>query len=166
MNLPDWIKDLTDELGAERLAGTISRQNAVTALRDKIVEKDDRPLILGVLAEFAGKALDAWHRAHEHPAAPGSLAQVQAELFPGLPARPYIRPGVTKPLIEFTAHDWDMARNVLENRTEHAIEGAKADWAQFEAAYARVRPLLHGDTTTAEVLDQLGSELAAADGDA
>src|SRR5258708_29291357 len=109
MNLPDWLKDMTEDLGTRRLAGEIARQDAVTILRDKIVEKDDRGLILGVLAEFAGKALDAWHRAHQHPAAPGSLAQVQAELFPDLPPRLYIRPGLTQPLIELTPHDWDTA---------------------------------------------------------
>lgn len=155
MNLPDWLKDMTDELGAGRLAGTVSRQDAVTALRDKILEKDDRPLILGVLAEFAGKALDSWHRAHQHPAAPGSLAHVQAELFPDLPARLYIRPGVTKPPIEFTAHDWDTAREMVRARTENAIDGARADRDQFERAYARVRPLLGHDATTADIAGQL-----------
>jgi hypothetical protein len=156
MNLPAWLQDLTQDFGTQRQAGKITRQDAVTALRDKILAEDDRPLILGITAEFAGKILDAWQRGHEHQPARGPHALVQAELFPGLPPRLFVRPGVAKPPIWFTAHDWDMARNVLKVRTSGAKDAAEADWAAFDAAYQRVRPLLTDeDMTTADVAEQI-----------
>jgi hypothetical protein len=155
MNVPAWLADLTAEIGAQRLDGTMTRQEAITTLRDKIAAQDDQPLTLGILADFAGRALDSWHRAHLHQAPASRNSEVQSELFPDLPARLYIRPGFAKALILCTAHDWDMARRVLENRTENAIKGAREDWAQFDAAYQRVRPLLGGDLTTAEIAEDL-----------
>lgn len=153
MNLPAWLEELTEEYGADRLAGKITRTEAVTALRDKILGQADETLIRAISGEFAGKVLDSWHRAHLNPGpAPG---EAQSELFPELPVRLFIRPAVTKPLILCTGHDWDMARNMLRARTDGALEAARADWARFEAAYARVRPLLAGDATTAEVAEQL-----------
>jgi hypothetical protein len=154
MNLPDWLADLTEEFGAQRLSGAITRQEATTALRDKILAEDDRSLILGALSEFAGKILDSWQRSHQHETPAGAFA-AQSDLFPELPVRLYVRPGVPKALILCTAHDWDMARNVLENRTRNAKTAAESDWAHFEAAYKRVRPLLSGGLTTAEVADEI-----------
>ena len=152
MNLPEWASNKIEELGAARQAGQITRQEAATALRDVILGQADETLIRAIFGEFAGKVLDSWHRAHMN----GGLADgAQSDLFPELPLRLYVRPAVTKPLILCTGHDWDMARNVLENRTENAIKGAKDDWAQFEAAYDRVRPLLAGDATTADIAGQL-----------
>jgi hypothetical protein len=156
MNLPAWLEDLTEEFGEARLAGDKTRAEAVTALRDKILAEDDQPLLLGIVADFAARALDSWHRSHLNPGGSrGAAAELQSELFPQLPVRLYVRPAVTKPLILCTAHDWDMARNVLRGRTVGAREAADNDWAHFEAAYARVRPLLTGDATTAEVAEQL-----------
>jgi len=152
---PAWFEDLTDHIGARRRSGEISRQQAVTELRDAIIEKDDRPLILGILAEYAGKALDTWGREHVHASAPAAQAQLQMDLFPDLAPRLFIRPGVTKPVMALNAHDWDNAREVLLNRTKHAIEGAKADRERFEEAYGEVRPLLSGDATTADVATEI-----------
>jgi hypothetical protein len=163
VNLPEWLGTYVADLGRGRLAGDFGRQAAVTALTAKITEKDDRPLIDGVLAEFAGRVLDAWHRSHQHPAAAGSPAQVQAELFPDLPPRLHIRPGVTKAPIEFTGHNWDTAWEMIRARTDNTIKGAEADRDQFEDAYYRVRPLLSGDLTTADVaaLVAVPSQVAA-----
>jgi len=157
MKLPELIAiaNAAEEIAVRRKAGDISRQDAVTALRDVILAQADEPLLKGIVAEFAGKVLDTWQRTHEHPAPRGAAAQIQSELFPELPVRLFIRPGVPKALILCTAHDWDMARNVLENRTRNAEEAAKADWASFETAYKRVRPLLSGSLTTAEVADEI-----------
>jgi hypothetical protein len=163
MKLPDWLHDLTEDLGVARLAGDITRQEAVTTLRDKIVGQDDRSLIDGVLADFSGRVVDAWYRAHQHAPATGSQAHVQTELFPDLPPRLHIRPGILKAPIDFTAHDWDTAREMVRARTQNAIDGAEADRAQFEAAYAQIRHLLSGSLTTADVADGLvtdGPQLA------
>jgi hypothetical protein len=154
MKVPDWLEAEIDALGPARLAGTVRRQDAVQALRDKIIKQDDVALTLAIVAEFAGKALDAWQRSHEHAAPAGAFA-VQSDLFPDLPVRLYIRPATPKALILCTGHDWDMARNILQGRTEGAKAAAEADWASFEAAYTRVRPLLSGSLTTADVADQV-----------
>ena len=161
MNLPEWLGSYIDSIGSRRLSGEITRQEAIRALRDVIAEKDDRPLILGIYAEFAAKHLDTWYRDQQRsPLAglPGSPSHVQQELFPDLPPRLYIRPGVSKQVMAMNAADWDNARNVIQNRTEHAIEGAKSDWTQFEDAFTRVRPLLTGNKTTADVVRQLRGE--------
>ena len=156
MNLPTWLEDLTDKYGAQRQAGQITRQQAATALRDKILEHGDDTLILGLLSDFAGKALDSWIRLHQHQQPyGGSMPQVQSDLFPDLPVRLHIRPGVPKAVILFTAHDWDSAREMIRARTENAIKGAEEDREQFEAAYQRVRPLLEGDVTTADIAEQI-----------
>lgn len=155
MNIPAWLADLADHYGSQRLAETITRQEAVTALRDEIAGKADEALRLSIYADHAGRILDAWHREHQHPAPPLPVSRLQMELFPDLKPRLYIRPGVTKPVMAFTAKDWDNAREMIRNRTEGAIEFAKADWASFEAAYDRVRPLLSDDLTTADVEKEL-----------
>lgn len=154
MNLPAKIENAVEELGAQRKAAGISRQDAVTALRDVILGNADGELLKGIVAEFAGKALDAWQRSHQHETPDGAFG-VQSDLFPDLPLRLYIRPATPKALILCTAHDWDMARNVLENRTRNAKAAAETDWAHFDAAYSRVRPLLSGGLTTADVADQV-----------
>lgn len=159
MSYPAWLDDLTEELGTTRLQGTMSRQEAVTALRDAIAEKGDRPLILGIYAEFAARRIDAWHREHQHAAPAPAVSHVQAELFPDLKPRLYIRPGLTKPVMSMTGHDWDAAREMTLNRTKHSIEGAEADRKSFQEAYDRVRPLLHGDATTADVTRALRGEV-------
>ena len=159
MNLPAWLADLTDHYGSERLAGNISRQDAVTAIRDEIAAKADKALLLSIYADYAARALDAYHREHQHAAPAPAVSHVQAELFPDLKPRLYIRPGVTKPVMSMTAHDWDAAREMTLNRTKHAIEGAEADRRHFDAAYEKVRPLLDGDATTADVIRELRGEV-------
>lgn len=156
MKLPDKIAAKAEELAAQRDAGQITRQEAVTALRDVIMQNADRAFLLGITAEFAGRVLDA-RKAPRY-----GLRDTQSDLFPDLPVRLFIRPGVAKPVILFTAHDWDTARAVLENRTSGAVKAAEADWAAFDAAYARVRPLLTGDLTTADVAGQIDGETRAA----
>lgn len=152
MSNPAWFDDLADDLGTRRRAGEISRQEAITALRDKIVEKDDQALILSVLGDFAGKAIDAWQREHQFPPVRGAVGILQMELFPDLRPRLTIRVGVSKPVMSLNAHDWDAARHMVLNRTKHSIEGAEADRRQFEAAYDLVRPhLTTADMTTADV---------------
>lgn len=155
MNLPAWLADLADHYGSQRLTGAISRQDAVTAIRDEIAAKADEPLRLSIFADYAARALDAYQREHQHAAPPLSVAPLQAELFPDLKPRLYIRPGVTKPVLAFTARDWDNAREMIRNRTDGAIKFAEADMAHFEEAYSRVRSLLSGDATTADIAQEL-----------
>lgn len=159
MNLPSWLADLADHYGTQRIAGKISRQDAVTALRDEIAAKSDDALRLSIYADYAARALDAYHREHQHAAPAPAVSSLQMELFPDLRPRLYIRPGVTKPVMSLTAHDWDCAREMIRNRTEGAIEFAKADRARFEEAYDRVRPLLKGGATTADVTRELRGEV-------
>lgn len=159
MSAHAWLADLAEELGTGRRSGEITRQEAVTRLRDAIDEHAERSLVLSIYSDYAGKVLDAWHREHQHAAPALAVSHVQAELFPDLRPRLFVRPGVTKPVMALTAHDWDNAREMLHNRTKHAIEGAEADRSRFDAAYEKVRPLLTGDATTADVAGELRGEL-------
>lgn len=155
MNLPPWLADLADHYGSQRLAGDVSRQDAVTAIRDEIAAQADPALTLLIYADYAGRALDAWCREHQHAAPPPVVSRLQGELFPDLKPRLYIRPGVTKPVMSMTAHDWDAAAGMIRNRTDGAINAAKADWEHFEKAYGQVRPRLQGDATTADIANEL-----------
>jgi hypothetical protein len=157
--LPAWLKDIVDHQGSQRLGGTLTRQEVVTAVRDEIAAKADDPLILAIYADYAGRALDAWHREHQHPAAPAAVSSLQGELFPDLKPRLFVQPGVSKPVMTMTAHDWDNAYAMIRSRTEGSIESAEADWKNFEAAYERVRPKLSGDATTADVISELRGEV-------
>lgn len=160
MKLPAWLQQELAATGAQVAARDLSRQEATTRIRNLILEKRDRSFDLGVTAEFAGRSLDSWLRARKSSA--GGVPEAQSDLFPDLPMRLYVRPSTTKPLILMTAHDWDMAHNMLRNRTEGAEKSAKADWAAFKAAYDKVRPLLTGaDTTTADVIPQLEAAATA-----
>jgi hypothetical protein len=159
MNLPAWIKDIVDYHGSKRLDGTVGRQEAVTAVRDEIAAKAGEALRLAIYADYAGRALDAWQREHQNPAAPAPVSSLQGELFPDLKPRLFVQPGVSKPVMTMTAHDWDNACAMIRNRTEGAIESAEADWKNFEAAYKRVRPLLAGEFVTADVVRELRGEV-------
>lgn len=159
MNLPAWLKDIVEHHGTRRLTGTATRQEAVTAVRDEITAKADEPTRLAIYADYADRALDAWHRENLNPAASVAVSSLQGDLFPDLKPRLYVRPGVTKPVMTMTAHDWDNAHAMIRNRTEGAIDAAEADWQKFEAAYKRVRPLLNGEATTADVVPELCGEV-------
>jgi hypothetical protein len=163
MKLPDWLASQTDEAGQLVQAGQIPRQAAVTTIRDAILAQSatDDAFLKSVIADFASRALADWDRRNGGGSAHG-LRDTQSDLFPGLPVRLYVRPGVRKPLILMTAHDWDMARNVLRNRTSNAKQAAESDWARFQAAYDQVRPLLSGELTTAEIAPQLEAAARAA----
>jgi hypothetical protein len=162
LNYPDWFQAELDKAGAQLAAKAVTRHEAVTAVRDVILAKADRAFLAGVAAAFAGKALDSWQRARRAEGAGIAVLAGQPDLFPDLPARLYIRPGVAKAVILFSAHDWDTAKAVLENRTSGAIEAARADQAAFDAAYRRVRPLLTGGLTTADVAYELAAPAEAA----
>lgn len=154
MKLPDQLSGELDRIGAATAAREMSRQDAVTALRNAIDQQADGVLRLGILADFAARTLESWLRARRQPGAP-ARPELQSELFPDLPVRLYVRPAVAKPVILFTAHDWDCAKAMIENRTDGAIKTAEADMKAFSAAYSKVRPLLSGDLTTADVATQL-----------
>jgi hypothetical protein len=168
VNYPDWFSGELGVAGQRHANRELTRPQAVKALADEIVRHGDREFLAAVAAAFAAKALDSWHRGRRQAAAvPGFRDEAQSELFPGLPGRLYVTPGQSKAVILFTGHDWDTARNVLENRTSGAITAAQADWAAFRAAYDRIRPLLSGDLTTADVAGQLdGAFLRTATGPA
>lgn len=155
MSNPAWFEDLLEEVGTERRTGAISRQEAVTKLRDAIDAHAERPFQLAVYADYAGRAFDAWGREHAYAAPAPSISSVQAELFPDLKPRLYIRVGVTKPVMDMTAHDWEAAAGMIRNRTDGAINSAKADWEHFEKAWERVKPHLKGEATTASIAREL-----------
>jgi hypothetical protein len=158
VNLPAWLEDIVEHHGSRRLAGAVTRQEAVTAVRDEIAARADGALVLAIYADYAGRALDAWHRDHQNPSAPVPVSSLQGELFPDLKPRLFVQPGVSKPVMTMTAHDWDNAYAMIRNRTEGAIDSAEEDWKNFEAAYKRVRPLLDGDATTADIVRELRGE--------
>jgi len=144
MSLPDWLARELDTIGAQNAERSITRAEAVTMLRDAIIRSADTAFRLAITAEFAARQLDAWHRARR---AAGFPAAGQSELFPDLPARLYVRPGVLRPVALMDGHDWDMAYNMLHTRAQGAIDAAEADLAAFDGAYGKVRPLLTGDLT-------------------
>lgn len=162
MKLPEWLDAAADEIGGRRIDGEITRQEAVTKLRDAMIARDDRQFIASVLSGFAEKVADQWHQTHRADRPAAFSAQVQAELFPGLPLRLFVRPGQTKALALCTGRDLDMAQNMLAARTRNAIDGAEADRAAFDRAYAKVRPWLTGDVTVADVLAELADSAAEA----
>jgi len=97
------------------------------------------------------------------PAAPPASRRRQSELFPDLPARLYVRPGVLRPVALMDGHDWDMAYNMLHTRAQRD-RAAEADLARVRRRLSgKVRPLLTpADLTTADVLGDLEDGAAAA----
>lgn len=154
MKIPGWLESEVAAAGLRCRDGEITRQEAITVLRDAIVAQD-RELWLGIVSAFAGKALDRWEAGAP---ATGRLGRAQTQLLPGLPSRLHIRPGVQKAPITFTGHDWDMARRMVLTTAANAITGAERLRDRFEAAYGRVRPLLSGAATTADVAAQITAQ--------
>lgn len=79
--------------------------------------------------------------------------------FPAVPARMRITPTKSADIESMDAEQLDHARNMLLARTQNAIEGATAaaehERQVFMAFYTKVRPLLKGDLTVSDVLEQL-----------
>lgn len=158
MKYPEWLDRELTAVSARLATREITRPEAVTRLRDVIIGSGDRPFMLSIASDFAARALAAAKGERRRDA----VMEGQSEMFPDLPLRLFIRPAVAKAVILFTGHDWDTAKAMITNRTDGAIDAAKADRAAFEAAYARVRPLLSGDLTTADVLAELDGGQPAA----
>ena len=72
-------------------------------------------------------------------------------LFPDFPFRSLrITPERYQKIHKMTAHELDMARNVLYAKTGNAIKGAEDERRIFDSFYNKVRPLMQADDTVAD----------------
>jgi len=134
MSLPDWLARELDTIGAQNAERSITRAEAVTMLRDAIIRSADTAFRLAITAEFAARQLDAWHRARR---AAGFPAAASPELFPDLPARLYVRPGVLRPVALMDGHDWDMASTCSTPGRRARSTRRKPTWPRSTAPTAR-----------------------------
>lgn len=161
---PGWYDDAVAHHAKEIREEAKTRDQAMASLRELV--RDDHP-------EFGNAILDEWN-------APRLAAAVTAErsqyavtespasdpewdlhrtLFADLPYRSLrITPARYQQVCRMTAHDLDMARNVLLAKTGNAIRGAEEERRQFEAFYGAVRPLLSGDATVADAERRIAAQ--------
>jgi hypothetical protein len=146
---PDWYREAVAEHGAKVLDGTEDGHAAAEAVAAVLLAHPEH------LAALAARDVAKWVKERESS---GDL--FQAALFPLLPASLYTAPKVSVRVSAMTAADLDKARNMLWNRTRHALEGAERQREIFSGFYDRVRPLLKGDKTVADALGEIAAKAA------
>lgn len=158
MKTPPWLAEEIARQGAGVLDGSVKRASADAAV---IATTRKHPEFLDELgAALAVRLLGKW--VSEHTSS-GDL--FQAGLFEDLPAILRVAPQRTAAIADMTGADLDKARNMLWNRTEHQMNGAREaaerERAAFSRLYDRVRPLLADGKTVGDVLAALAAEDAA-----
>ncbi len=152
MKKPDWYTEEIAGLGQLMLDGVSTRAEALAILTARIRKHPE--YVAGLIAADAEKELSGWLKSNaaEDPAP-------QLDLFPGLPSHMRVAPTKSAEVPAMTAEELDHAKNMLMARTQNAIDGAVAaaerERAVFMDFYAKVRPLLKGDLTVSDVLEQL-----------
>jgi len=156
MKTPGWFTDELAARGHDILAGHATRADVITELA-ALVSSD----VLGqvIVSTWTASRIDGWLRGADAVLAADGA---QAELFPGLPRELKVTPGKTKPFLAMDAHDLDMAVKLARVQAANSIDGTREWLASIEQAYDKVRPLLDGDLTVADVLGDLDDGAAAA----
>lgn len=155
MKILPWLASAVAENCALVLEAKQTRAEADAAVI-AVIRK--HPEFLDQLGAALGVRLNGrWISEHS---ASGDLFQTQ--MFPDLPAVMRVAPKKAVALADMTAADLDHAKNMLWNRTENqmsgAKEGAERERAAFSRLYDRVRPLLSGEKTVSEVLAELAAK--------
>lgn len=149
---PRWLAEKIAATGVLVLDGRITRAEADTAIAAATREHPEFGEELGTAAGIG--LFGKWLREHTSG---GDL--FQAGLFPDLPAVMRIAPNKSARIADMTAEELDHAKNMLFARTKNMVEGAeeasKQERAAFMRLYDKVRPLLSGDKTVADVLHGL-----------
>jgi hypothetical protein len=149
---PPWLAQKIAETGALQLVGGRKAAEAEAEILAAAREHPEFGEEQGAAAALA--AYRKWVRCH---VTGGDL--FQAQMLHGLPESMLITPTKSKPVAAMTAADLDHARNMLLTRTANAIKGARQaamdERAAFDAFYARVRPLLDGGLTVADVIGKV-----------
>lgn len=159
MKNPPWLTAAVAANASEVLRGR-AKQAAASAAVAAAVKA--HPEYIDELAwALADREVGRWLRDHETS---GDL--FQAQMFPGLPASMRIAPKRTVPVAAMTGEDLDHAKKMLYARTGNAAKGAAdaadRERATFDRFYDRVRPLLDGELTVADVLAKLAVQENAA----
>jgi hypothetical protein len=149
---PAWYAAEVAKFGQIVLDGESARADALTLLIAQI--RSHPEYVADLIAADAEKELSGWLRANAAEDAP-----TQLDLFPGLPHRLRIAPTKSAEVASMTAEDLDHAKNMLWARTQNQMDGAteaaEHERTVFAAFYDKVRPLLKGDLTVSDVLEQL-----------
>jgi hypothetical protein len=149
VNPPTWLKEALATIGARHLHGQMTRAEADSAI---IAVTREHPEYGASIGEAS--ALSALGKYVRKNTSSGDL--FQAQMFQGLPASMLIAPKREVPVRDMTAADLDHAKNMLYARTANQVRGTReavmAERAAFDEFYGRVRPLLDGDLTVADVL--------------
>jgi hypothetical protein len=152
---PQWYAAETARLGQLVLDGASPRPDALGALMAKIREHPG--YIADLIAADADRELGKWLSDQRQQ-------QPQISLFPELKRSYRTTPSRYVEVAAMTAHDVDMARAILWAKTQNAIDGAREaaehERTVFAAFEEKVRPLLAGGLTVADVLGDLGDEAA------
>lgn len=153
MKKPQWYTDEVAKLGQLALDGESTRASALAILIAQIGIHPE--YVADLIAADAERELSGWLKANGTE----DSTAAQLDLFPGLPHRMRIAPTKTAEVPGMTAEELDHAKNMLMARTQNAIDGATAvaehEREVFMAFYGKVRPLLKGDLTVSDVLEQL-----------
>lgn len=155
MTKPQWYAADVARFGQLVIDGSAPRADMLAALMRSI--RDHPGYVADLIATDADRELGKWlsDRRQQQPA---------LDLFPELRRSYRTTPSKYVEVTAMTAHDVDMARAILWAKTQNAIDGAREaaehERAVFAAFEEKVRPLLAGGLTVADVLDGLGDEAA------
>lgn len=143
MKAPKWFAEQLAEEGGRIRERATTDEAAIAALASKVY-KDDPGFTREIVANYVRRKLHAWLR----QTVSADVSEAQLDLFPELPRRLEISPGRFADQAVMTGPDWDAALRQADTKAANANGFAEA----VHRAYDKVRPLLHDDLTTAEVL--------------
>lgn len=148
MRTPTWLREQIAMAGTDHKPGT-PLTGAVTKLTDAVLATDST-LVRALVENFVSRKLDQWLGNH---ASPLDDEDDQPSLFPDLPWRLETSPGRFAVIGVMTGADWDAALRQAETKASNATGYAES----VRAAYDRVRPLLDGELTTADVAERIAA---------
>jgi hypothetical protein len=149
---PQWYVTQVAKFGQIVLDGESTRADALTLLVAQI--RSHPEYIADLIAADAERELSKWLAANA-----AEVATSQLILFPEMPLRMRVTPVKDEEVAAMDARQLDNAKHILWATTQNAMDGAteaaERKRAVFADFYDRVRPLLKGDLTVSDVLEQL-----------
>jgi hypothetical protein len=139
---------------ADRKSVTVAEANALAGGASHHADAVVKEMVSRGLAEQAGGRITITEQGTA-AAEEARIWDLQATLFPFVPVKLKATVSRWRPTPFLTGHELDMAKNILENKIKHSVEGSQAELANFTKFYEAVRPLIGDQETVAVALGKL-----------
>lgn len=151
VKLPDWMRREFAEHGPD--TDRLQRETLVVRVAERM-PAEDGALTRAVLRNFVRTQFGRWVKQQTAISSDPDLDQ--PGLFPELPRVLEIGPGRFARIGVMTGTDWDRALKQAQTKASNAGSHHET----IRAAYDKIRPLLTGELTTADVAEQIEADAA------